>query len=390
MLAATSPTDDGGLAGVLAPSRPDSATVARAMADVRAMLSQPRATTEDLLAAASESIGAGRLLLLSSRPDVCGAAVEVVSSSGDPSPEALAPGVLEETMLRAERGAGRAALKRLAVALGLPTASVSAGFCVSGDRHEILLAIWEDDQWLDAAAMNELAEAVATAREAASRLRGLATRVERERTALAEHLHDDLIQTLTGAVLEMESLHALVEDDPDEAVATLDEYRREMRRVVADVRAVVARLAEGEPGVEGDDDAVEPERLDAYVERVVKRWGLPARVSIEGDLDRVPAPVVSIAYSVIGEALTNAAKHASTEDVTVRLSASATDLTVSICDRGRGFTTDEHDSAVSANHVGLALLQRRVRNMGGKLYVESKPGHGTRVVARLPIDEVAS
>jgi signal transduction histidine kinase len=113
-------------------------------------------------------------------------------------------------------------------------------------------------------------------------------------------------------------------------------------------------------------------------------------VAVEGDLSIVPARVLSVAYVVIREALANAAKHAGGRGVTVTLAASDSDLTVVVGDGGHGFTREDELAAREAHHVGLDLLRRRVTEVGGQLRIESRPGRGTRVVARLPLRGVAS
>jgi signal transduction histidine kinase len=139
---------------------------------------------------------------------------------------------------------------------------------------------------------------------------------------------------------------------------------------------------------EEEPEAQEP--LTRYVQDVVKRWRLPARVAVEGDLNGVPGRVLSVAYVVIREALANAAKHADGRGVTVTLSAGDRDLMVVVGDGGRGFTEADELAAREAHHVGLDLLRRRVGEVGGQLRIESRPGKGTRVIARLPMHGVAS
>jgi signal transduction histidine kinase len=93
---------------------------------------------------------------------------------------------------------------------------------------------------------------------------------------------------------------------------------------------------------------------------------------------------------VIREALVNVAKHAASGDVSVRVVVSDADLVASVADRGRGFTPGDRSAASREHHLGLDILQRRIREYGGTLQIETSPGKGTRIVARLPIDEVAS
>ena len=100
--------------------------------------------------------------------------------------------------------------------------------------------------------------------------------------------------------------------------------------------------------------------------------------------------MLSVAYVVIREALANAAKHAAGQGVTVTLAAGDNDLMVIVGDGGRGFSHEDETAAREAHHVGLDLLRRRVGEVGGHLRIESRPGKGTRVIARLPMHGVAS
>ena len=201
---------------------------------------------------------------------------------------------------------------------------------------------------------------------------------------MAYALHDGLTQTVTGAVLQLDALSKRIEQDPDGALTILDTSRREIRRALAELRGMLFDLT---PPLE-DREPEEP--LTRYVQDVVKRWRLPARVAVEGDLSGVPGRVLSVAYVVIREALANAAKHAGGRGVTVTMAANDADLVVVIGDGGHGFTREDEMAAREAHHVGLDLLRRRVGEVGGQLRIESRPGKGTRVIARLPMHGVAS
>jgi signal transduction histidine kinase len=108
---------------------------------------------------------------------------------------------------------------------------------------------------------------------------------------------------------------------------------------------------------------------------------------VEGDVNDVPERTLAVAYVVIREALANAAKHAGSRKVGVRLGASDGELFVAINDGGRGFTPKDELDAREANHFGLEMLRQRVREAGGELTVESTLGRGTDVVARIPYGE---
>lgn len=201
--------------------------------------------------------------------------------------------------------------------------------------------------------------------------------VERDRTRLAYAIHDGLTQVVTAAVLELDWLSRQASTGPDEAVDALREATAQLRLALDEIRAVLATLSPEVPGA--------PQSIEDLVREVTERWHLPATWSVEGDLHAVPAPVLDAASSVIREGLANAAKHAAARDVRVRVQASRRAVEVSVEDGGRGF--QPAGTGLHAGHLGLEMMRRRVAEVNGTLDVESAPGRGTRVVARLPVIE---
>ena len=108
---------------------------------------------------------------------------------------------------------------------------------------------------------------------------------------------------------------------------------------------------------------------------------LPATWSVEGDLTSVPGTVLDVASSVIREAVANAAKHAETDRVSVRVRATGGAVEVSVEDHGRASAS----GSAAAGHLGLQMMRRRVAEANGTLDIGPAPGGGTLVVARLPI-----
>jgi signal transduction histidine kinase len=108
---------------------------------------------------------------------------------------------------------------------------------------------------------------------------------------------------------------------------------------------------------------------------------------VKGDLFHVPRPVLACAYVVIRESLANTAKHAGAGNVTVWINATGDDLTVEVADTGRGFNTSHRRADTDEGHFGLEMMRRRVIEAGGSLAVDSAPGRGTRITARLPLQD---
>lgn len=194
-----------------------------------------------------------------------------------------------------------------------------------------------------------------------------------ERTRWAMTIHDGLTQSVTSAILELQVLRHHIETDPEGAVELLREVEDAIRHDLSEIREVLFQLDEGR--------LREDPSFAAFVHELVERWRLPARVTIEGDLDAVPASVLETAHGVVGEALANAAKHSGSKDVTVRVVAGAHALRIEVTDRGRGITAVTDDDP----HFGLRLLRARVHEINGSIDVESTPGRGVRVSAVLPV-----
>ncbi|MEW6059194.1 MAG: ATP-binding protein [Actinomycetota bacterium] len=197
----------------------------------------------------------------------------------------------------------------------------------------------------------------------------------RERLRWAYAIHDGLTQVVTAAVLDLEWLARRIEIRPDEAASALTESAKELRKALAEIRGMLASLSPEEPG------SAEP--FEQLVQGVLERWQLPASWSIEGDLDTVPRPVLDAASSVIRESVANAAKHSSSREIAVHVQASDDAMEVQVEDHGRGFEPAEPND--HAGHMGLDMMRRLVAEVRGTLDIESAPGHGTRVVARLPL-----
>jgi signal transduction histidine kinase len=195
----------------------------------------------------------------------------------------------------------------------------------------------------------------------------------RERTRWAIRIHDGLTQSVTSAVLELQTLQHRIETEPETALATLKEIELAIRDDLKEIREILFELYEGTPHRE--------QPIASFVGDLVQRWHLPARVSIEGDVERISDAELEIANAVVAEALANAAKHSGSPEVSVRIRAERKELRIEVEDRGHGIEEADDEE----RHFGLRLMRDRAEEIGGTIQIESKPGSGTRVVAVLPV-----
>jgi signal transduction histidine kinase len=103
-------------------------------------------------------------------------------------------------------------------------------------------------------------------------------------------------------------------------------------------------------------------------------------VTLEVVADGLPEDIELAAYFIVSEALTNARKYADADAVRIRVAPAAEGLLVEVVDDGSG-------GADPASGTGLRGLADRIDSLGGRLEIDSAPGAGTRVSARLPLPD---
>jgi signal transduction histidine kinase len=194
-----------------------------------------------------------------------------------------------------------------------------------------------------------------------------------ERTRWAIHIHDGLTQSVTSAILELQSLQHRIRTEPESVLGSLQEVEDAIRNDLTQIRAILFELDGGTP---------RREPLASFVNELVQRWHLPARVSIEGEVDRISDRTLETASAIVAEALANAAKHSGAPEVSVRIRAGLDELRIEVEDRGNGLAAVAEDGDP---HFGLRLMRGQVERIGGTVEIESNPGSGTRVVAVLPV-----
>ena len=200
-----------------------------------------------------------------------------------------------------------------------------------------------------------------------------------ERLTLAAGLHDDLLPPLfkvhlMGQVLRQDlangRLLALEEDVPELLRAT--EVANES------TRALIRTLKESPLGKNGLNDT-----LRMLVDYLEGESGVPITLSTE-EVDIAPL-VQLLAYQVARESLRNALRHSGATQIAVTIAGDGDNLRVIVADDGVGF----HPWLVDGDrHFGLDLMRERVELVGGVLQVDSSPGCGTRIVARLPRNRI--
>ncbi|WCB93693.1 hypothetical protein DSM104299_02409 [Baekduia alba] len=188
-----------------------------------------------------------------------------------------------------------------------------------------------------------------------------------ERRALERNLHDGAQQRLVALSLQLGLAKTKLRSDPDVAERILDGARAELASALEELR----ELARGiHPAILTDRG------LAPALEALASRAPVPVEVD-EVPEGRMPMPVEAVAYFVVAESLTNMAKYADAEYASVRVLRENGYAVVEIEDNGIGGADPSAGS-------GLRGLADRLAALDGRLEVDSPPGVGTTVRARIP------
>ena len=154
----------------------------------------------------------------------------------------------------------------------------------------------------------------------------------------------------------------------DAAVEGLNDAIRDIRNFILDLRP--RRFA-------GDVQ----QGLAQLVREFQANTMVPVSMSVPDRLDSLPLPIGRAIFLTTQEALANIARHARARKVNVALNCSASRVSLTIHDDGRGFDTSNEASRVGH---GLANMQARAESLGGTFDIVSEPGGGTRLKLDVP------
>jgi signal transduction histidine kinase len=204
----------------------------------------------------------------------------------------------------------------------------------------------------------------------ASRAR-LVTAGDDARRRLERDLHDGAQQRLlsVGLILNMLRRSVTTGDASKETLALLDEVEAELRGATQELRELARGIHPAVLTMQG---------LRAAVEQLLVRVPLRADVRI-GELPELGRATESTAYFVVGEAVTNAIRHAGATELRIDICQDGGQLVVRVRDDGVG-------GAAPAPGSGLSGLADRVAAVGGRFTLDSPPGAGTTLTVELPCE----
>jgi signal transduction histidine kinase len=207
-------------------------------------------------------------------------------------------------------------------------------------------------------------------------LNNVAAGGDEARRRFASALHDDSLQLLTGAELQLERIRG--DAAGSHQAVQLDQLRHTLRQVEDSLRRLLTNVSPEPLQLPGDLNSAISERLESMRVRAGIETHVDTRVPTN-----LPQAIQAIAVKNIAEALNNVEKHAHATQVTVVAEGVDGGLGVKVADNGAGFVVAE--SARVPGHIGLVAMRERAQLAGGWCRIESEPGAGTRVQFWVPL-----
>ncbi|WP_426243529.1 sensor histidine kinase [Nocardioides sp. LHG3406-4] len=288
------------------------------------------------------------------------AVIMAAGQSGGLPPESAAQGVLFVLLIVVNFG--------LAYVMGRYAVQTER---TSADRQ---VAITELEQ-VNASLQQALADNAALQKTVVAQAR--AAGVQEERQRLAREIHDTIAQSLAGIVAQMQA--ASEESDPAAVHRRVDRAAALARDALVEARRSMMDLVPA---------PLEDRSLADAVSALVHDWAahhpVQADTVVTGVVRALHPEVEATLLRIVQEALSNVAKHARADRVGVTLSYIDDEVVLDVRDDGAGFDPSRPAGTTS---FGVRGMRQRAERLAGTFDLETEPGAGTAVSARLPAIE---
>jgi signal transduction histidine kinase len=200
---------------------------------------------------------------------------------------------------------------------------------------------------------------------------------EAERTRIARELHDDICQRIALVSITLESTRQAPPASAIETKSQIEEALAQIEELGHDVQALSHRL---------HSSRLEYLGLEAAASGFCSEMSERQDIEIDFHYSDIPKGLsdqVSLClFRVLQEALHNAVKYSGVDEFDVSLTCTSCEIELRVHDSGVGFDPKEPDNR---HGLGLISMKERLKLVSGEFSIDSKPGHGTTVIARVPL-----
>jgi signal transduction histidine kinase len=201
-----------------------------------------------------------------------------------------------------------------------------------------------------------------------------------ERRRISQELHDGVAQELTGVVLALEGCQRALDRDPGALGPQLAKAARDARATLSDVRQYMAALRQ----TEESGGLNLPVTVARLADDLRRQSGVAVDFEEAGAQRQLEPFVERAVIRIIGEGLRNVGQHSGASNAKVILRYDDEQVVATIEDDGKGFESNELETAEERGHYGIVGMRERAEGVGGQLVVRSETGRGTIVRATIP------
>ncbi|RJS60633.1 PAS domain-containing sensor histidine kinase [Bacillus sp. PK3_68] len=198
---------------------------------------------------------------------------------------------------------------------------------------------------------------------------------EREHKRLAHELHDGISQSLYTISVALQAIESTIQAD-ERLHDYVNEVRAELQRAMSDIKAYSHQLRPTSLDGLGLVSALE---TLIHTVQSTSSLSIELKTNISG---RLPSAVEINVYRVIQEGLHNIVKYAEAKKVYLLLVEDQGRLIVEVHDDGKGFDLEQ-----AKGGLGLEHMRERIEQLNGHFHIESAPGKGTTILAKMMLDE---
>jgi signal transduction histidine kinase len=207
---------------------------------------------------------------------------------------------------------------------------------------------------------------------------------EDERKKISRELHDVIAQTLTGINIRL----ATLKKEASNNTKGLDRNIARTQQLVEKSVDIVHQFArELRPAVL-DDLGLIP-ALHSFMKNFASETGVRAQLTAFADVEKLDTARRTVLFRIAQEALTNVSRHAQAGRVDVSIQKHADGICMRIQDDGKSFEVERVMHARGRKRLGLLGMRERLEMVGGEFEIESAPGKGTIIIAKLRPGKVA-
>lgn len=217
-------------------------------------------------------------------------------------------------------------------------------------------------------------------------LRGLSRQIlsiqEEERKKISRELHDVVAQALLGINVRL----ATLKTEAGSNTKGLDRNISQIQKMIRKSAGVIHQFARELRPAALDDLGLIP-ALHSFMKQFTAHTGVRTHLAVFQGVEKLSAAKRTVLYRITQEALTNVARHAKASRVDVTIRKETKFVVMEVNDDGKTPQTQQGLLSVGSKGLGLLGMRERVEMVGGNFAIDTTPGEGTRITARIPISK---